>query len=97
MSHERRKSPDLRIRLSAAERARLERAARKAEVRGVSTWARTVLLRDAEVREPEAERRARVERFFAALERGIPGAAEHAADVERNRQRWRNARRDEDR
>ncbi|MBI5068830.1 MAG: hypothetical protein HZB56_11375 [Deltaproteobacteria bacterium] len=91
MSHARRKSPDLRIRLSAAERARLERAARKAEVRGVSTWARTVLLREALVQEPEAARRARTERLIAAMRQGFPGDAEHADEVERNRERWRNA------
>jgi len=43
----RRKSPDLTIRLTATERARLDRAAEVRHERGVSTWARKVLLENA--------------------------------------------------
>ncbi len=43
-----RKSPDLTIRLTRAERARLDRAAGRLHERGVSTWARRALLEAAE-------------------------------------------------
>lgn len=42
-----RKSPDLTIRLTRADRARLDRAAERLHERGVSTWARRILLAQA--------------------------------------------------
>ena len=79
-----RKSPDLTIRLAAAERATIDRAAHKRGERGVSSWARTVLLREA-AKETDQERSRRVARLIATMRSGIPGAAAHAAEVERSR------------
>ena len=79
-----RKSPDLTIRLTAKERALLDRAASRSATRGVSTWARAHLLREAG-KETDEERAARVERLIAQMRRGFPGAAEHADEVERMR------------
>jgi predicted nucleic acid-binding protein len=79
-----RKSPDLTIRLTAAERATIDRAAHKRGERGVSSWSRAVLLREA-ARETDQERSRRVARLIATMRNGIPGAAAHAAEVERSR------------
>jgi pyruvate-formate lyase-activating enzyme len=79
-----RKSPDLTIRLTGAERASIDSAAAKLGERGVSSWARAVLLREAG-RETDEERSRRVARLVAAMRKGIPGSAAHAAEVERSR------------
>ena len=79
-----RKSPDLTIRLVESERATIDRAARKRGERGVSSWARAVLLREA-ARETDEERARRVARLITAMRKGIPGARAHAAEVERAR------------
>jgi hypothetical protein len=80
----RRKSPDLTIRLTPAERATIDRAAEKRGERAVSSWARGVLLREA-ARETDEERASRVARLIAEMRRGIAGSAAHAAEVERSR------------
>ncbi len=79
-----RKSPDLTIRLTDSERAAIDRAAEQRGERGVSSWARAVLLREA-ARETDEERAKRVARLITAMRKGIPGAAAHAAGVERSR------------
>ncbi len=79
-----RKSPDLTIRLTNSERAVIDRAAEKRGERGVSSWARAVLLREA-ARETDEERAKRVAELIATMRKGVPGAAAHAAEVERSR------------
>ena len=79
-----RKSADLTIRLSASARALLDRAAEKRRERGVSSWARAVLLREA-ARETDEERDRRVARLIASMRKGFAGADAHAAGVERSR------------
>lgn len=88
-SHRRaRKSPDLTIRLTVEERRLIDRRAAAVRDRGVSSWARRVLLREAS-RETDEERDERVGRFLEALRSGrVPGAREHADEVERARRRW---------
>ncbi len=78
-----RRSPDLTIRLTSAQRAAIDLAARKRGERGVSSWARAVLLQEAS-RETDPERARRVARLIAAMRAGIPGAAAHADEVERS-------------
>jgi len=88
-----RKTQELTIRLAPSERGMLARAAAKRGERGVSTWARGVLLREA-ARETDEERTRRVERLIASMRKAVPGAAEHADDVERFRaEGWERARR----
>jgi uncharacterized protein (DUF1778 family) len=83
-----RKSPDLTIRLTAKERRLIDRRAAALHERGVSSWARRVLIREAS-RETDEQRDERVRRFLEALQSGsIPGAREHADAVERTRRRW---------
>ena len=79
-----RKSPDLTIRLTESERAAIERAAAKRGERRVSSFARSVLLREA-ARETDEERERRVARIIAAMRKGIPGSRAHASEVERSR------------
>lgn len=86
-----RKSADLTIRLTASDRALLDRAASKRAARGVSSWARAVLLREAS-RETDEERARRVARLIASMRRGFAGAEAHVADVERSRSEgWKRA------
>lgn len=83
-----RKSPDLTIRLTAEERRLIDRHAAAVRDRGVSSWARRVLLREAS-QETDEERDERARRFIEALRSGrVPGAKEHADAVERTRRRW---------
>lgn len=88
-SHRRKRaSPDLTIRLTSKERRLIDKRAAALHERGVSSWARRVLLREASI-ETDPERDERVRRFLEALESGsIPGAKEHADEVERARRRW---------
>jgi len=90
-----RKSQELTIRLAPSERGMLVRAAARRGERGVSTWARTVLLREASL-ESEEERVRRAERLLAQLRRAwaSSGAAAHADEVERYRaESWERGRR----
>lgn len=80
----RRKSPDLTIRLTGKERSAIDRAAEKRGERGVSSWARAVLLREA-ARETDEDRARRVARLIAEMRGGFPDDAEHADEVERRR------------
>jgi uncharacterized protein (DUF1778 family) len=80
----RRKSPDLTIRLTEAERRALDRATAVRHERGVSTWARKVLLEAAA--SPTGEEKARIAKeFFDWLRSNPPGLKEHADEVERLR------------
>jgi hypothetical protein len=86
------KQKELTIRVSAAERRAIERAA-GADHLPASTWARQVVLRRAEEVRRESERREerrRLGRELAAMFRSLPDDSAHAAEVERSRREdWR--------
>jgi len=90
-----RKTQELTIRLAPSERGMLARAAARRGERGLSTWARGVLLREAS-RETDEERARRAERVMAQLRRAwaSAGTLAHADEVERYRaEGWDRARR----
>ncbi len=82
-----RKADTIPLRISREERAALERAAAAAHL-PLSTWVRQKAMEAAEAEEGAGERRERVRRVLARLRSGeVKGAREHAAAVERARER----------
>lgn len=97
MKPSRRKSPDLTIRLTAAERARIDAAAERLNERAVSSWVRRLVLDATADAGTDAARAARVRKAISDLERQGPrteGRSSLAA--EREPSRW-GERRDRDR
>jgi hypothetical protein len=93
----RRKIPDLTIRLTIQERARIDAAAARLNERAVSAWVRRLVLDAAETESTDAERAARIRSAIAELQRQGPrteGRSSLAA--EREAARW-GERRDLDR
>ena len=79
-----RKSPDLTIRLTRAERARLDRAAERLHERGVSTWARKALL-EAAVRPPPGRAIEALEEIWAYADAHPEEMKTRWAEIERRR------------
>lgn len=81
---------DLTIRLTPAERARMERAA-EAQHLPVSTWLRKLALDESLRLQEQEERRERGKAMKAWLLEELwrlPAAPEHADEVERARREW---------
>jgi hypothetical protein len=98
MKASRRKSPDLTIRLTPAERARIDAAAERLNERAVSSWIRRLVLDATEDAGADAARASRVRAAIAELERQGPRAeAEGRSSLaaERDAARW-GERRDRD-
>jgi len=88
MKTRRRKSPVLTIRLTAPERAEIDRAA-AAEHLSSSTWLRRLALLAAEEQKRADGQRQRMAVLAARVRsRALPRAAEHASEVERSREDW---------
>ncbi|MGB8929641.1 MAG: hypothetical protein WCC48_00160 [Anaeromyxobacteraceae bacterium] len=85
----RRKSPDLTIRLTPAERARIDAAAERLNERAVSSWVRRLVLDATEDAGADAVRAARVRGAIAELQRQGPRAEGRSnLAAERESARW---------